>query len=149
MTCASHLVGTACREDDGESHSSFTNMRKLTHVGKEERGNGYEAGARKRSCEMQRARSDVRPPRFQSFVAEICIKTPAFLTDLCLRSKHIGDVLSVSTLCRHTEKACCSGSTLFSRRAVHFRWNVLQWHHQNAKECFPCKKSSSAFCLRP
>ena len=37
MTCASHLVGTACREDDGERHSSFTNMRELTHVGKEER----------------------------------------------------------------------------------------------------------------
>ena len=46
MTCASHLIGTLCREVDGESHSSFTNMCKLTHVGKEEQGSEYEAGAR-------------------------------------------------------------------------------------------------------
>ena len=59
MTCASHLIGTRCREDDGESHSSFTNMHKCLHVGKEEQGSGYGAGARKRNCGMQRAYSDV------------------------------------------------------------------------------------------
>ena len=36
-------------------------MRKHVHVGEEKRGSEYGAGARKRSCGMQRARSDERP----------------------------------------------------------------------------------------
>ena len=59
MTCAIHLIGIRCREDDGESHSSFTNMHKRVHIGKEEQGSGYVARARTRNCGMQRARSDV------------------------------------------------------------------------------------------
>ena len=58
MNYASHLVGTAFREDDGEIHSSFTKSNRFVRFGEEEDGSGYGAGARKRSRGMQRASSD-------------------------------------------------------------------------------------------
>ena len=61
MTCASHLIGTLCREDDGESHSSLTKSKKPFRFGEEEDGSGYEAGVRQHSRGMERASSDDGP----------------------------------------------------------------------------------------